>query len=159
MGYAVPGILMCASVAGIVSTGITINSYLTTNKAKDTGFKVSMAFLVISIFLFFGSAFWIYKTLTGSGSEGGTETTTEGESQNAAIKAAEGFLASVNESSIKSANNVGKLKTELELASNKIKSQINSELSKKLGELQAIGQKIETIATAEAIEKISAARA
>jgi len=70
MGYAVPGVLMCASVAGIVSTSITINSYLTTNKPKDTGFKVSMAFLIISIFLFFGSAFMIYKTFKG-GAAGG----------------------------------------------------------------------------------------
>jgi hypothetical protein len=67
MGYAVPGILMCASVAGIVSTSITINSYLTTNKPKDTGFKVSMAFLIISIFLFFGSVYMIYKVATGGG--------------------------------------------------------------------------------------------
>jgi len=71
MGYAVPGILLCTSVAGIVSTSITINSYLTTNKPKDTGFKVSMAFLVISIFLFFGSAFWIYKTFKGGGATAG----------------------------------------------------------------------------------------
>jgi hypothetical protein len=73
MGYAVPGILMCTSVAGIVSTSISINSYLTTNKPKDTGFKVSMAFLIISIFLFFGSAFMIYKAFTGgaAGAEGG----------------------------------------------------------------------------------------
>ena len=69
MGYAVPGILMCASVAAIVSTSISINSYLTTNKPKDTGFKVSMAFLVISIFLFFGSIFWLYKTFTGGGGD------------------------------------------------------------------------------------------
>jgi ABC-type Na+ efflux pump permease subunit len=71
MGYAVPGILLCTSVAGIVSTSITINSYLTTNKPKDTGFKVSMAFLIISIFLFFGSAFWIYKTFKGGGATAG----------------------------------------------------------------------------------------
>ena len=75
MGYAVPGILMCASVAAIVSTSISINSYLTTNKPKDTGFKVSMAFLVISIFLFFGSIFWLYKTFTGGGGGGGDDET------------------------------------------------------------------------------------
>jgi len=62
---------MCASVAGIVSTSISINSYLTTNQPKDTGFNVSMAFLVISIFIFFGSAFWMYKTYKGGGGGGG----------------------------------------------------------------------------------------
>jgi len=60
---------MCASVAGIVSSSISVNSYLTTNKPKDTGFKLSMAFLVISIFLFFGSAFWLYKSFTGGGGD------------------------------------------------------------------------------------------
>lgn len=59
---------MCASVAGIVSSSISVNSYLTTNKPKDTGFKLSMAFLVISIFLFFGSAFWLYKSFTSGDS-------------------------------------------------------------------------------------------
>lgn len=91
MGYAVPGILLCTSIAGIISTSVTINSYLSTNKPKDTGFKVSMAFLVISICLLFGSGYWMYKMFTGgAGTDEGV--TPEASAEAAAVNTAKAKL-------------------------------------------------------------------
>jgi len=167
MGYAVPGILLCTSIAGIVSTSITINSYLTTNKPKDTGFKVSMAFLVISIFLFFGSAFMIYKTFKGGagGAEGGAEAGPSAEEAAAAeaarvlggvevptteevAKAVPNVKGFTNVPSLRAAEqafNTAVEKTKAEL--NALKESVAKRAANKMGALQ---QAAEVIAVAEA---------
>jgi ABC-type Na+ efflux pump permease subunit len=164
MGYAVPGILLCTSVAGIISTSITINSYLTTNKPKDTGFKVSMAFLVISIFLFFGSAFWIYKTFKGGGATGEEGAGGDDAAAAAALEAKLGGvnLPSTNEvaeaiPNVKAFTNVPSLraaqqafntaveKTKAEL--NALKESVNKRSANKQSALQ---QAAEIIAAAQA---------
>jgi hypothetical protein len=148
MGYAVPGILMCASVAGIVSTGISINSYLTTNKPKDTGFKVSMAFLVISIFLFFGSLFWIYKVATGGADAESSENAAAVEkarilggvnlpSTNEVAEAVPNVQAFTNVPSLRAAEqafNTAVEKTKAQL--DELKQSVNSRISAKEGAIQ-----------------------
>jgi len=161
MGYAVPGILMCASVAGIISTSITINSYLTTNKPKDTGFNVSMAFLVISIFLFFGSAFMIYKNFKGGGGGdagpsaeataaagaarvlGGVEVPTT-EEVAAAVPNVKGFTNVPSLRAAEQAFNTAVEKTKAEL--NALKESVAKRAANKMGALQ---QAAEVIAVAE----------
>lgn len=66
---AIPMILFCVAILAIAQSAISINSYLTTNKPKDSGFKFSMAVLVISICVLFGSGYFTYKAFTG-GAEG-----------------------------------------------------------------------------------------
>ena len=161
MGLAVPGILMCTSIAGIVSTSITINSYLTTNKPKDTGFKVSMAFLIISIFLFFGSAYMIYKNFTGGGAEagpsaeeaaaaeaarvlGGVEVPTTEEVAKA-VPNVKGFTNVPSLRAAEQAFNTAVEKTKAEL--NALKESVAKRAANKMGALQ---QAAEVIAVAEA---------
>ena len=66
---AIPMILFCVAIIAIAQSAISINSYLTTNKPKDSGFKFSMAVLVIAICVLFGSGYFTYKAFTG-GAEG-----------------------------------------------------------------------------------------
>lgn len=66
---AIPMILFFVAILAIAQSAISINSYLTTNKPKDSGFKFSMAVLVISICVLFGSGYFTYKAFTG-GAEG-----------------------------------------------------------------------------------------
>jgi len=71
---AVPMILLCVSLVAIAQSAITINSYLTTNKPKDSGFNFSMAVLVIAIFVLFGSGYYGYRAFKGgAGGAGGAE--------------------------------------------------------------------------------------
>ena len=62
---AVPMLLFCIAVFGIAQSGITINAYLTTNKPKDSAFKFSLAVMVFSVCLLFGSGLWAYKSFKG----------------------------------------------------------------------------------------------
>jgi len=66
---AIPMLLFCIAIFGIAQSGITINAYLTTNKPKDSSFKFSMAVMVFSVCLLFGSGFFAYKAFKG-GAEG-----------------------------------------------------------------------------------------
>ena len=70
---AIPMLLFCIAIFGIAQSAITINSYLTTNKPKDSGFKFSMAVMVFSVCLLFGSGVFAYKAFKGgaAGAEGG----------------------------------------------------------------------------------------
>lgn len=164
MGLAVPGILMCTSIAGIVSTSITINSYLTTNKPKDTGFKVSMAFLIISIFLFFGSLYMIYKNFTGGAAEGGEAGPSAEEAAAAeAARVLGGVEVPTTEDIATAVPNVKAFTTVPELRAaqqgfntaveqtkaklNALKQSVNTRISAKEG---AIQQAAEVIAVAEA---------
>ena len=152
---------MCTSIAGIVSTSITINSNLTTNKPKDTGFKVSMAFLIISIFLFFGSAYMIYKNFTGGGAEagpsaedaaaaeaarvlGGVEVPTT-ENVAAAVPNVKAFTTVPELRAAQQGFNTAVEQTKAKL--NALKESVNTRISAKEG---AIQQAAEVIAVAEA---------
>jgi hypothetical protein len=66
---AVPMLLFFVAILAIAQSAITINSYLTTNKPKDSGFKFSMAVLVIAICTLFGSGYFTYKAFGGGGAE------------------------------------------------------------------------------------------
>jgi len=73
---AIPMLLFCIAIFGIAQSGITINAYLTTNKPKDSSFKFSIAVMVFSVCLLFGSGFFAYKAFKGGaggaeGAEGG----------------------------------------------------------------------------------------
>jgi hypothetical protein len=63
---AVPMLLFFVAILAIAQSAITINSYLTTNKPKDSGFKFSMAVLVIAICTLFGSGYFTYKAFGGA---------------------------------------------------------------------------------------------
>jgi hypothetical protein len=62
---AIPMLLFCIAIFGIAQSGISINAYLTTNKPKDSSFKFSMAVMVFSVCLLFGSGFFAYKAFKG----------------------------------------------------------------------------------------------
>lgn len=64
---AIPMLLFCIAIFGIAQSGVTINAYLTTNKPKDSSFKFSMAVMVFSVCLLFGSGFFAYKAFKGAG--------------------------------------------------------------------------------------------
>ena len=87
---AIPMLLFCIAIFGIAQSGITINAYLTTNKPKDSSFKFSMAVMVFSVCLLFGSGFWAYKSFTG---EGGAEEISPEEAAAAAASEKLGGLA------------------------------------------------------------------
>jgi len=72
---AIPMLLFCIAIFGIAQSGITINAYLTTNKPKDSSFKFSIAVMVFSVCMLFGSGFFAYKAFKGGagGAEGGAE--------------------------------------------------------------------------------------
>jgi hypothetical protein len=66
---AIPMIFLCVCLIAITQSGITINAYLTTNKPKDSSFKFSMAVMVFSVCLLFGSGFFAYKAFKGAGGD------------------------------------------------------------------------------------------
>ena len=91
---AVPMLLFCIAVFGIAQSGITINAYLTTNKPKDSAFKFSLAVMVFSVCLLFGSGLWAYKSFKG-GSGGvaeGAVNNPEAAAEAAAVNAAKAKL-------------------------------------------------------------------
>jgi len=66
---AVPMLLFFVAILAIAQSAVTINSYLTTNKPKDSGFKFSMAVLVIAICTLFASGYFAYKSFSGESGE------------------------------------------------------------------------------------------
>lgn len=82
-------LLFCIAVFGIAQSGITINAYLTTNKPKDSSFKFSMAVMVFSVCLLFGSGFFAYKAFKGPAADAAVE----GVNPEAASEAAAANLA------------------------------------------------------------------
>jgi hypothetical protein len=87
---AIPMLLFCIAIFGIAQSGITINAYLTTNKPKDSSFKFSMAVMVFSVCLLFGSGFFAYKAFKGAG---GDAEAANGVNPEAAAEAAAANLA------------------------------------------------------------------
>jgi hypothetical protein len=68
---AVPLVLFVVAICGIAQSAITVNAYLTSGKPKDSSYNFSMAILVFSIFLLFGSGYFAYKKFSGEAGEAG----------------------------------------------------------------------------------------
>jgi len=94
---AVPMLLFFVAILAIAQSAITINSYLTTNKPKDSGFKFSMAVLVIAIFTLFGSGYFTYKAFGGGSAKVAENTSTEDVAAALAAKLGGISLPSTNE--------------------------------------------------------------
>lgn len=60
-----PALFFIVSVFSIAQSGIAIQAYTSTGKAKDTSFKFSVAMLVLSILSMFLSILFVYRAWNG----------------------------------------------------------------------------------------------
>jgi hypothetical protein len=63
--YILPAVFLCLAILLVAQTSITIKSYSSTGKAKDTNYYWSVFVLVISIIGLLASFLLIYKASTG----------------------------------------------------------------------------------------------
>ena len=87
---AIPMLLFCVAIFGIAQSAITINAYLTTNKPKDSSFNFSMAVMVLSVFLLFGSGYYAYKSFKGPATD--ASVSPEASAEAAAVNTAKAKL-------------------------------------------------------------------
>lgn len=69
--YVLPAVFLCLAILLVAQTSITIKSYSSTGKAKDTNYYWSVFVLVISIIGLLASFFMMYKASTGVSVVGG----------------------------------------------------------------------------------------
>jgi len=125
--YILPMVFLCLAILLVAQTSITIRSYASTGKAKDTNYYWSVFVLVISIIGLFASFYLIYKASTGVGIVGDA-TGANGE-----------LLDQVNVAALGTSGNAGAIDNLLaKLATNKgaINTKLATELSTKQGQLE-----------------------
>ena len=123
--YILPMVFMCLAILLVAQTSITIRSYASTGKAKDTNYYWSVFVLVISIIGLLASFYMIYKASTGVSIVGDAEN---GE-----------LLPPVNVKELGTSGNAGAIDNlRAKLATNKgaLNTKLETELSTKLGELE-----------------------
>jgi len=125
--YILPMVFLCLAILLVAQTSITIRSYASTGKAKDTNYYWSVFVLVISIIGLFASFYLIYKASTGVGIVGDA-TGANGE-----------LLDQVNVAALGTSGNAGAIDNLLaKLATNKgaLNTKLATELSTKQGQLE-----------------------
>ena len=126
--YILPMVFLCLAILLVAQTSITIRSYASTGKAKDTNYYWSVFVLVISIIGLLASFYMIYKASTGVSIVGDEENGASNnflDSVNVAALGTSGNAAAINNLRAKLATNKGALNTKLE-----------TELATKLGQVE-----------------------
>ena len=126
--YILPMVFLCLAILLVAQTSITIRSYASTGKAKDTNYYWSVFVLVISIIGLLASFYMIYKASTGVSIVGDAENGANGE-----------LLPPVNVKELGTSGNAAAIDSlRAQLATNKgaLNTQLETELSTKLGELE-----------------------
>jgi hypothetical protein len=122
--YVLPAVFLCLAILLVAQTSITIRSYASTGKAKDTNYYWSVFVLVISIIGLLASFFLMYKASTGVSIVGGAN----GE-----------LLAPVNVVALGTSGNsaaIDSLRTNLATNKGAIETRLNTELATKLAQLE-----------------------
>lgn len=125
--YILPIVFMCLAILLVAQTSITIRSYSSTGKAKDTNYYWTIFVLMISIIGLLASFFLLYKASTGVsviGEEGGA-TGELLDPVNVAALGTSGNAAAINNLRAKLATNKGAMNTKIE-----------TELATKLAQLE-----------------------
>ena len=126
--YILPMVFLCLAILLVAQTSITIRSYASTGKAKDTNYYWSVFVLVISIIGLLASFYMIYKASTGVSIVGDEENGANGE-----------LLPPVNVKELGTSGNAAAIDSlRAQLATNKgaLNTKLETELSTKLGELE-----------------------
>jgi hypothetical protein len=127
--YILPMVFLCLAILLVAQTSITIKSYSSTGKAKDTNYYWSIFVLVISIIGLLASFFLIYKASTGVSITGnGNGNGENGE-----------FLDPVNVGALGTSGNASAIDAlRAKLATNKgnIMTKLDTELATKLAQLE-----------------------
>ena len=129
--YILPAVFLCLAILLVAQTSITIKSYSSTGKAKDTNYYWSVFVLVISIIGLLASFYMIYKASTGVSIVGAEETGENGASNN--------FLDSVNVAALGTSGNAAAINNlRAKLATNKgaLNTKLETELATKLGQVE-----------------------
>jgi len=122
--YVLPAVFLCLAILLVAQTSITIRSYASTGKAKDTNYYWSVFVLVISIIGLLASFFLMYKASTGVSIVGGAN----GE-----------LLAPVNVVALGTSGNsaaIDSLRTNLATNKGAIETRLQTELATKLAQLE-----------------------
>ena len=125
--YILPMVFLCLAILLVAQTSITIRSYASTGKAKDTNYYWSVFVLVISIIGLLASFFLMYKASTGVSIVGGANGS-NGE-----------LLAPVNVVALGTSGNsaaIDSLRTNLATNKGAIETRLNTELATKLAQLE-----------------------
>ena len=125
--YVLPVVFLCLAILLVAQTSITIKSYSSTGKAKDTNYYWSIFVLVISIIGLLASFFLIYKASTG------VSITGNGNGENGE------FLDPVNVGALGTSGNASAIDAlRAKLATNKgnIMTKLDTELATKLAQLE-----------------------
>ena len=126
--YILPMVFLCLAILLVAQTSITIRSYASTGKAKDTNYYWSVFVLVISIIGLLASFYMIYKASTGVSIVGDEENGANGE-----------LLAPVNVVALGTSGNsaaIDSLRTNLATNKGAIETRLNTELATKLAQLE-----------------------
>jgi len=145
---AVPMLLFCMAIFGIVQSGITISTYMKTKKPQDSGFKFSIAVMVFSLLILLGSGYFVYKSFSGEG-----VVAAEGAASN--VQGVE-LLADIDASKLESTGAVNAAKSNLQAQKNTVVSKLERELASKIQNLNAHRTAIEEQAKIALVEKLQA---
>jgi hypothetical protein len=125
--YILPMVFLCLAILLVAQTSITIKSYSSTGKDKDTNYYWSVFVLVISIIGLLASFFLIYKASTG------VSITGNGNGANGEL------LAPVNVVELGTSGNsaaIDNLRTSLATNKGAIETRLQTELATKLAQLE-----------------------
>lgn len=126
--YVLPVVFLCLAILLVAQTSITIKSYSSTGKTKDTNYYWSVFVLVISIIGLLASFFLIYKASTGVSITGNGANGSNGE-----------LLEPVNVVALGTSGNsaaIDNLRTSLATNKGAIETRLQTELATKLAQLE-----------------------